>query len=216
MLVVKIGGASGVEFDHLIEELGALTGGNESLVLVHGGSAETSRLQRALGQEPVMVRAPTGEESRFTDDEALDAFIMACAGRISTRLVSTLLREGIPAVGISGVDGGLCVGPMKDAIKVQRNGRRYIMRGNRSGRVKAVHPDLLRTLLAGSFLPVVGPPVLSDDGRPMNTDADRMAAAIAVSLGADDLVLLTNRAGLLRDPEDDATVIGEIGTESRQ
>ncbi|MFP4200071.1 MAG: [LysW]-aminoadipate kinase [Clostridia bacterium] len=215
MLVVKIGGASGVGFDPLIEEVAALVGEREPVVLVHGGSAETSRLQRQLGQEPIMVRAPTGEESRFTDEGALDAFIMACAGRISTRLVGELLREGVRAVGISGVDGALCTGSMKDAIRVQRDGRRYIMRGNRSGRVETVRPELVRVLLGAGFLPVVGPPALSHDGKPMNTDADRMAAAIAISLGADDLVLLTDRAGLLRDPEDDATLIREITTESQ-
>ncbi|MFW5897083.1 MAG: [LysW]-aminoadipate kinase, partial [Bacillota bacterium] len=56
MLVVKIGGASGVGFDPLIEEVAALVGEREPVVLVHGGSAETSRLQRQLGQEPIMVR----------------------------------------------------------------------------------------------------------------------------------------------------------------
>ncbi len=210
MLIVKIGGAEGIGYEPLVEDIVALAHAGRRMVLVHGGSAETSELQERLGSSPQMVVAPSGHESRFTDDEALDAFIMACAGRVNTDLVARLRRGGADAVGLSGLDGGLCSGPVKDAIKVERDGRRFLMRGNRSGRVERVRPEVLSALMGAGFLPVVGPPVLSDSGYPMNTDADRMAAAIALSLGAEDLVLLTNVPGILRDPDGDPTLIRRV------
>ncbi len=210
MLVVKVGGTGGVGHETLLDEVEELVEGRVPLVLVHGGSAETSRLQRRLGDEPLMVSSPSGAESRYTDEEALDAFVMACAGKVNTDLVAGLNGRGVTAVGLSGVDGGLCSGPLKEAIKVRRDGRTFLMRGNRSGRVETVRPGVLHALLGAQMLPVVGPPALSYSGGPMNTDADRMAAAIAVAIGADRVVFLTDRAGLLEDPDDNSTLIRSL------
>jgi len=78
MLIVKIGGAEGIGYEPLVEDIVALAHAGRRMVLVHGGSAETSELQERLGSSPQMVVAPSGHESRFTDDEALEALHTLC------------------------------------------------------------------------------------------------------------------------------------------
>ena len=74
-----------------------------------------------------------------------------------------------------------------------------------------MNADLLETLLDSGYTPVVSPPMLADDGTPVNTDADRAAAAVAGALGAR-LVVLTDVAGVYADPDDESTLIESVTT----
>jgi acetylglutamate/LysW-gamma-L-alpha-aminoadipate kinase len=94
---------------------------------------------------------------------------------------------------------------------VIEDGTRKIRRGDHSGRIERVDAGLLRALLADGRVPVVGPPMLADDGVAVNTDADRAAAAVAATLGAT-LVVLTDVEGVYADPDDPETRIGSVET----
>jgi [amino group carrier protein]-L-2-aminoadipate/L-glutamate 6-kinase len=85
-----------------------------------------------------------------------------------------------------------------------------VVRDDMTGRVTAIDPRLLLLLLDGGYVPVLSPPVLSTAGEPLSTDADRLAAAIAGTLGAAWLIVLSNVPGLLRDPSDEDTVITRV------
>jgi acetylglutamate/LysW-gamma-L-alpha-aminoadipate kinase len=138
-------------------------------------------------------------------------FKMAMAGRVNTDLVTGLQAQGVDAVGLSGVDGGLFTGARKSAVRVIEDGKKKIKRGDHSGTIESVNGDLLETLLSDGYAPVASPPMLADDGVAVNTDADRAAAAVAGELGGT-LVSLTDVAGVYRDPDDPETVIDRVET----
>jgi acetylglutamate/LysW-gamma-L-alpha-aminoadipate kinase len=130
--------------------------------------------------------------------------------KINTDLVAGLRSQGVDAIGLSGVDGGLLTGKRKSAVRVVEDGKRKIKRGEHSGRIDAVNVELLERLFDGGYTPVTGPPMLGD-GTPVNTDADRAAAAVAGALDAT-LVLLTDVDGVYADPDDPATLISDVET----
>ena len=210
-VVVKIGGARAVDPEGVLADVAAVRGDGTDVVVVHGGSTAVDDALERMGMEPEYVETPSGVVGRFTDAETMDVFTMAMAGRVNTDLVVGLRAEGVDAVGLSGVDGGLFEGPRKSAVRVLEDGRKKIRRGDHSGRIESVDGDLLETLLAGGYTPVASPPMLADEGVAVNTDADRAAAAVAAELGAR-LVSLTDVAGVYRDPDDPATVIDRVET----
>jgi acetylglutamate/LysW-gamma-L-alpha-aminoadipate kinase len=210
-IVVKIGGAAAVDPEGALADAAAVAEGDDhDVVVVHGGSTAVDDLLDRLGIEPTYVETPAGVTGRFTDEATMEAFTMAMS-RVNADLVAGLRGEGADAVGLSGVDGGLLAGPRKSAVRVVEDGKRKIKRGDHSGRIERVDGDLLRALVADGRVPVVGPPMLADDGVAVNTDADRAAAAVAAELGAE-LVLLTDVAGVYADPDDPETLIGSVAT----
>jgi [amino group carrier protein]-L-2-aminoadipate 6-kinase len=207
VLVVKLGGAAGIDPQPLLDELATL---QRPWVLVHGGNAELDEVSRRLGHEPRFVTSPSGHSSRVTDEETIRLMQMVYRGRINNELVLGLQRRGINAIGLSGVDGGILRAQRKEAIKVVENGRRFMLRNDFTGRITDVDASFLRLLLASGRRPVLTPPALADDGTAVNVDGDRAAAMVARALGASELIILSNVAGLLRDPADPTTRIAHI------
>ena len=209
LLVVKVGGGFGIEYEALCEDIKELKSQGTQLILVHGGSAKTNTLSCELGKPPRFVTSVSGYESRYTDREAMDIFIMACAA-LNREITMDLQRRGVNAVGLCGIDGGLLKGRRKDTLKIVEDGRKKVLRGDHSGTLDEVNGHLLSTLLEAGYLPVIGPPGLSHDGQPINVDGDRMAAALAIHAMADTLIILTNTPGVLRDVEDEGSRVSEI------
>jgi acetylglutamate/LysW-gamma-L-alpha-aminoadipate kinase len=121
-----------------------------------------------------------------------------------------LQKLGVNAIGLSGVDGRLLEGTRKDAIRIVENGRQRILRDDYTGRVEKVNADLLRALLERGYVPVIAPLAISYQGDAVNIDGDRAAAMIAGALGAEQLVILTNVPGLLRNYLDESSLIAHI------
>jgi acetylglutamate/LysW-gamma-L-alpha-aminoadipate kinase len=209
-VVVKIGGAKAVDPESAVRDVAHLTANGEDVVVVHGGSTAVDDLLDRLGIEPTYVETPSGVVGRFTDEATMEAFTMAMS-KVNSDIVAALRGAGVDAVGLSGVDGGLLTGARKSAVRVVEDGTKKIKRGDHSGKLESVDGDLLETLLADGYTPVVGPPMLADDGVPVNTDADRAAAAVAGALGAT-LVVLTDVAGVYADPDDESTLIESVTT----
>ncbi|GAB3420482.1 hypothetical protein GCM10027435_23200 [Haloparvum alkalitolerans] len=214
-VVVKVGGAKAVDPAGAVGDVAHLVANGRDVVVVHGGSTAVDDLLDRLGVEPEYVESASGVTGRFTDAETMEAFTMAMAGKVNTDLVATLREAGVDAVGLSGVDGGVLSGPRKSAVRVVEDGKKKIRRGDHSGKPESVNADLLSTLLGDGYVPVVSPPMAgeeSDGGvTPVNTDADRAAAAVAGALGAE-LVLLTDVAGVYADPDDPETLIDAATT----
>lgn len=213
-LVIKIGGAAGVATDRILDEIShylAKHGTDRRLVLVHGGSDLTNELAIALGREVRVLTSPGGMTSRYTDSETLRIFAMAVAGQINTELVAHLQRRGINALGLAGVDGRLLLARRKTAIRaLTPEGRVQIVRDDYTGQIEQVNTHLLNTLLDAGYVPVIAPLALSYEGERLNVDGDRAAAAIAGALEAAELAIVTNVAGLLRNPSDPSTLIRHI------
>jgi acetylglutamate/LysW-gamma-L-alpha-aminoadipate kinase len=149
--------------------------------------------------------------SRYTDRETLRIYAMAVAGQINTELVALLQQQGVNAFGLSGVDGRLLQARRKSFVRsMTAEGRVQLLHNDYTGRVEWVNEALLRLLLDAGYTPVIAPLALSGEAEPLNIDGDRAAAAVAVALKADALVMMTNVPGLLTDPENNATLISTI------
>ena len=209
VIVIKIGGTEGVEREKVLDDI-AERADNQRIVVVHGGSGAVDDLHERLGVEPTYVESPSGMKGRFTDEETMEIFKMAMAGKVNTTIVEELQKRDTDAVGLSGVDGRLLEGDHKDKVIAVEDGRKKVMRGDHSGKIEKVNDDLLGLLLGEGYTPVVGVPMVSYEGVAVNTDADRSAAAVAGALGAR-LVILSDVPGLLRDPEDAETLVEMVG-----
>lgn len=206
LLVVKIGGAIGTEFENLAEDLKNY----KDYILVHGGSHEMNTISEALGTPPKFVTSISGHMSRFTDSDTLNVLKMVYSGKVNKSIVETMRTKDINAIGLTGLDGGLLRGKRKDTVRIIERGRKKILRGDNTGKVEEVNVQLFQLLLDNGYIPVVTIPIEAFESGALNADADRAAAAIASSLQADTLVILTNVPGLLKNTTDKGSLIERI------
>ncbi len=210
MIVIKIGGSRGIDLDAVCTDISALVKEGKQIVLMHGAGNEANELGEKVGHPAVHVTSPQGYTSRYTDRATLEVFVMAACGKINTFLVERLQKLGVNAIGLSGVDGRVLEGTRKDAIRIVENGRQRILRDDYTGRVEKVNVELMRMLLDRHYVPVLAPLAISYQGDAINVDGDRAAAMVAGALGAEQLIILTNVPGLLRNFPDASTLIPHI------
>ena len=182
--VVKLGGRTqaDVALPSAIKALWEKTKGR--LVIVHGGGDQISALQRLRGEEPVFVGG-----RRFTSAMVLELVRMVLSGSANKSLVAALTAVGVPAVGISGEDDALLPATVLNAGAL-----------GFAGTPGKVQPALLHHLLAGNFLPVISPVGTNIEDvthSALNINGDDAAAAIAVALGAKELLLMVDVEGVL-------------------
>jgi acetylglutamate kinase len=159
---------------------------NGGLVLVHGGGGEVSVLQKAFGASSTFVNG-----RRVTTERDVDLVRMALSGSANKRLVSSLIDRGVAAVGLSGEDASLIGASPVDAERLG-----FV------GVPKRVNVAFLRHLLSGGYLPVISPVSRNDEqtlGAALNVNGDDAAAAIAIALGAAELLLVADVEGVLCD-----------------
>jgi acetylglutamate kinase len=188
-IVLKVGGNeldNPAFVDGLVEALSHLRQ-TYAVALVHGGGKAISRLQ-----EQLCLQAQTVDGLRVTDDAALDVAEMVLSGLVNKRLVGRLVAEGLPAVGMSGVDGGLF-----RVVKLDHEAHDLGWVGD----VVETHLDALEPLLEAGVTPIVSPISLGLDGHTYNVNADHAAAALACALGAGELVFVSNVPGVLGEEE---------------
>jgi acetylglutamate/LysW-gamma-L-alpha-aminoadipate kinase len=206
-LVVKVGGAAGVDLQAVCEDVAVLARSGHSVVLVHGTSAAADALAARMGVQVRYLLSPSGHVSRHTDPEMLDIYVAAAAGQVNKRAVSLLQRMGCNAIGLSGADGRLLEARRKAAVRAVENGRQRVVRDDYSGQLASANDALLRLLLAGGYVPVVAPLALGAERELLNVDGDRAAALIAGALGVSSLIILSNVPGLLACPPDESSLI---------
>jgi acetylglutamate kinase len=158
------------------------------MVLVHGGGDEVTALQRAFGTTSIFVGG-----RRVTTAEDIELVRMALSGSANKRLVSTLVEQGISAVGLSGEDASLISACPMDAKAL-----------GHVGVPSRINVAFLRHLLSGGYLPVISPVSRngSDElGAALNVNGDDAAAAIAIALSAAELLLVADVPGVLCNGE---------------
>ncbi len=198
MIVLKIGGdifTKGLE-PRLLEDVKRVQS-RERLVIVHGGGDEVTDIAEKLGKKQVFVTSPGGMRSRYTDEETVEIYTMVMAGKINKVIVRWLLSLGVPAVGLSGVDGALLRAERKKRIIIvdERN-RKRIIDGGFTGRITKVNTAVLEVLLEKGYVPVVAPVALGEENEFLNVDADRAAGQISGALRAETVVFLTDVEGV--------------------
>ena len=210
MIVVKIGGARGINLEAVCTDLASLVKAGQKIILVHGGSSETNDISTQLGHPPRFLTAASGFTSRYTDRATLEIFAMVTSGKINTLLVESLQKHGVNAFGFSGVDGRVLVAKRKETVRIIENGKQRIIRDDFTGKIETVNTGLLNLLMDAGLTPVIAPLAISPEGDALNVDADRAAAVIAGAVHAEQLLLLTNVPGLLRHFPDESSLIPHI------
>ena len=209
MLVIKIGGATGISKDHILEDVAVHSHKIEELVIAHGGSALATELGDQLGYPPRFVTSVSGHTSRYTDRRTLDIFLMATS-LLNRQLVAHLQKLGVNSIGLSGLDGQLLLAKRKSTIRIVENGKQKILRDDYTGRIEEINHGLVRALLDCGLTPVIAPVAISAVGEPLNVDSDRAAGQLAASLGAKRLLILSNIPGLLRNVADENSCIQSL------
>lgn len=200
MITIKIGG-SVVDNLHpsFISDVKKVAE-NEGLVLVHGGGKEVTKVCEQLGKEPKFVTSPSGIRSRYTDKETADIFTMVMSGRINKNIVQMLQKNGINAIGLSGVDAKMIRADRKKKLLiVNEKGRKQAIDGGYTGKITDINSGFLRSLLGQGLTPVISPIAISEESDFLNVDGDRAAAYVAGRAGADKVLFITNVDGLLMD-----------------
>ena len=168
-----------------------------NVVVVHGGGPEINEMLSRVGKESRFVGG-----LRYTDRETMDIVQMVLCGKVNKDLVATLNRAGGSAVGLCGLDGG-----MLQAVRMNRDGVDYGLVGD----IVAVQPKAILDAIQDGFIPVISTVAQGvDEDTSYNVNADTAAARIAVALGAEKLILLTDVRGLLRDRNDESTLISQV------
>ena len=210
MIVVKVGGGTSLNVDAVVADIVALRAAGTELLLVHGGAQTTNAVAEALGHPPQFVTSETGHVSRRTDRRTLEIFEMVYCGQLNKMWVEKLQRQGVNAVGLSGLDGRIFEGTRKDTLRIRVEGRRMVLRDDWTGTVETINAGLLKVLIDAGYFPVLTPPGSSTAGEAINVDGDRAAAMVAGAFHAEALVILTDQVGLLEKFPDESTLIAKI------
>lgn len=204
--VLKLGGevlADGEALEGLAGQMALLSSIGIRLVVVHGGGPQVNALSRRLGFEPKLVAG-----RRVTDAPSLEAVKMVCGGSLNLELVGALVRHGVHAVGLSGVDAGTLQATRRAPLEVQDDeGRRQVVDFGFVGDIQKVDPALLLALLDGHFVPVLASLAGDADGHALNVNADTVAESVARALKAEKLIFLTGAPGVMRNRLDPKTVL---------
>ena len=168
-----------------------------NVVVVHGGGPEINQMLKKTGKESRFVNG-----LRYTDEETMNIVQMVLCGKVNKDLVATLNRAGGSALGLCGLDGG-----MLKAVRNREDGVDYGL----VGRIVAVDPKVIHDAIRDGFIPVISTVAQGvAEETSYNVNADTAAAKIAIALGAEKLILLTDVRGLLRDKNDDSTLISRV------
>ena len=207
VIVVKYGGNAMINSDlfaAVMEDIVLLNLVGVKVVLVHGGGPEISELLDKMGIESRFING-----LRYTTKETMHVVQMVLCGKVNKNLVDRISRIGGKAVGLSGLDSALI-----QAKKLDRgDGEDYGL----VGEIIKVNPEVLEKSMAEGFIPIVATVAQAadntDEGYVYNINADTAAAKLAVALQAEKLILLTDVRGVLKDPEDEESLIHVIHPE---
>ena len=194
IVVVKYGGAAMAERAlalPFVKDIALLSYAGIIPVIVHGGGPQLTEVSSKMGLKTKFVGG-----LRVTDEETLDVATMVLAGKLNTDIVALLEAGGVPAVGMSGVDGGLL-----QAKKKEEPDLGYV------GEIVKVNPKALQDLMH-DFVPVVASIAIGEGGQTYNVNADVAAAELAIGIGADKLVYILDVPGLI---DQDGELQSELG-----
>jgi acetylglutamate kinase len=205
VFVLKAGGDAFISPETtraLMEQIGILHQVGIRVVLVHGGGPQSTALSNRLGLKTTMV-----EGRRVTDAQTLEVSTMVLNGEINTRIVAVCRALGVPAIGVSGVDGGLIKATKRPPVK-QASGDTVDY--GFVGDIHGIDASIILKQLDNDLVPIVSPLSSDDHGVLLNINADTVAAAIACEIKAEKFVLLTGTPGILESVDDPRSLISYV------
>jgi acetylglutamate kinase len=199
-VVVKFGGSAvdSLENGTVPEDLVLLQQAGVRPILVHGGGPEITRELEKAGHHSEFI-----DGLRVTDAATMEVVERVLGGAVNKRLVNLISRAGGRAVGVSG----------KDARVLHARPHERTAKLGFVGEIERVESRIVENLLEEGFLPVVASLSVGPDGHAYNVNADTAAAALAVAVHADKLVLLTDVAGIYREIEGGRELLSELSPE---
>lgn len=200
ILVIKYGGNAMTNNelkDAVMTDIVLLSLVGVKVVLVHGGGPEINDMLRKLGIESKFING-----LRYTDEATINVVKMVLAGKVNKELVQLLAQHKGSAVGLCGIDGEMLMAEKKITDDGQDLG--YV------GEITKVNTKPILDALANGNIPVIATVATDENGSTYNVNADTAAARIAAELDAENLILMTDIAGLLRDKDDPKTLIPEV------
>ena len=165
------------------------------VVLVHGGGPEISDMLKRVGIESKFING-----LRYTDEATVDIVKMVLAGKVNKELVSHLTRHKGKALGMCGIDGQMII-----AKKMESDPDLGFV-----GEIEQVNITPIMDALEHGYVPVIATVACDEEGQTYNINADTAASRIAADLGAENLILMTDISGLLRDKDDPETLIASV------
>jgi len=198
-IVVKYGGNAMLNEDlkrAVIEDVILMSCVGIRTVLVHGGGPEIEAMLKKTGKESKFVNG-----LRYTDEETMDIVQMVLCGKVNKEITAIIQKNGGNAIGLCGIDSGL--------LKARRTKEDLGL----VGEIEQVDVSMLNTLLNSGIIPVISSVAYGigdDEGKALNINADIAAAKIAAALEAEKLVLMTDVRGVLRDVQDENSLIKSI------
>ena len=196
VLVIKYGGNAMISEElkkSVMRDLTLLRFVGINVVLVHGGGPEISETLKRMGVESRFVKG-----LRYTDEETAEVVRMVLAGKVNKELVHRLQMLGAKSVGMCGIDGGMLL------CEKESDELGYV------GKIISVNTDVITDSLQNGYLPVISTVGYDNEGHIYNVNADTAASAIAGALGAESLILMTDIRGLLRDKDDEESLIKKV------
>lgn len=203
VIVIKYGGNAMISdelFDAVIEDMVMLRLVGIHAVLVHGGGPEINDMLKKAGIESRFVNG-----LRYTDAATMEIVQSVLCGKINKDLVAKIVRKGGSAVGLCGMDGRLFEAKKMD----KQDGNDYGLVGD----IIKVNPEVVREAINDGHIPVIATVAYgTDSDTAYNVNADTAAAKLAVALQAEKLIILTNTRGILREKDDEDSLIKQIKT----
>ncbi len=163
-----------------------------NVVVVHGGGPEINEMLDKIGKESKFIGG-----MRYTDEETMDIVLQVLSGKVNKALVQLVEREGGKAIGLCGLDGALL---MADKL-VEKDDLGFV------GEIREVNPEIIRSNAKAGYIPIISTVAGGYDGEIYNINADIAAARIAAELGAKKLILMTDIRGLMKDINDEESII---------
>tara|TARA_Y100000590_G_scaffold119542_1_gene136814 strand:- start:319 stop:1167 length:849 start_codon:yes stop_codon:yes gene_type:complete len=208
IVVIKYGGNAmkdSKSIKSFCEDVALLKQSGLKPVIVHGGGPQIGNMLEQLGIE---TKFESG--MRITDEKTLDVVEMVLCGGINKEIASEINQSGCKAIGISGKDASMIIAKKHDGkIKDESNIEKIVDLGF-VGIPKKINTEIIEISINNDFIPVIAPLGISEDGKTFNINADTVAGAIAFSLNAKRLLILTDVQGVLDDDDD---IIEEISKE---
>lgn len=177
-------------------------------VIVHGGGPEINRLLKRLDIQSEFING-----LRVTDGDTMEVVEMVLVGKLNKGIVTHINQNGGKAVGLSGKDGNLLVAEKKTTSALNAEGEKTELDLGFVGEIVSVNTEPLDMLIERDYIPVVSPIGIGTAGESYNINADYAAAEIAVALGAEKLIILTDVEGICVDKDNPSTLISSLHVE---
>jgi len=203
MIIVKIGGGEAINLEAITRDLASL---DKPFIVVHGANALRDQVAKKMGFTKQVLTSASGYSSVYSDENAIDAILMAYSGLRNKRLVEMFQLNNVNAVGLSGIDGRTVQGARNKGIRVVENGKKMIRR-DFSGKPRTINVDLLNLLINNNYTPVLTIPICDENGFAINSENDDIVCELQSALGADTVVQLIEAEGFMENFDDPDSVI---------